>query len=156
MSERSRGAVNEIMPGLLQRGKVLTWQREVKVHRFAEWGVRAVVNFWPKIDNDLGEMDLDFYWQLSSPRSEEMLEPRMFFAAEVIRDYIEMKHKPKALILCEAGKTRSVFFCIMVVALSKGISFAAAQKLVVAAVGSVALKPFMLEWIAKRDAKGSK
>lgn len=151
--ERSRGNVNEIIPGLLQRGKVLSWTREVKVKYFKEWGVNALVNFWPKIDNDLGEMDLDFYWQLSCPRSEGMLQSRMMFAAEVIADYIRLKPQRTALILCEAGKTRSVFFCILVVAIVQKLSYTDAKDLVLEAVGSTALKGFMLDWIKAEDAR---
>lgn len=154
---RTRSAVNTIIPGkLLQRGQIYTWQRPVKAAAFEDWGVRAIVNFWPKVDPDLAEIDLDWYWQLSAPRSEQMLQPRMVNAAESVSDYLCRVEGACALVLCEAGKTRSVFFCILVVAIYEGITYAAAMKQVLGNIPSVSLKGFMLDWFKEQDAKKRK
>lgn len=111
-----------------------------------EWGVSAIINFWPKVDPDLAEVPLDWYWQLSSPRSEEMLEPRMLCAADAVANYLELQNTG-VLVLCEAGKTRSVFFCILLYH-AMGHTWEQSQEFVLGKVPSAMLKGFMLDWLA--------
>ncbi len=111
-----------------------------------------MVNFWPKTDPDYGDMGLDFYWQISCPRSEQTLERHILWAAESVAEYLMMKDR-NTLILCEAGKTRSVFFCILVVAIRKDISYTEAMEYVLEQIPAVSLKGFMLQWIKDQDAK---
>lgn len=150
MPERTRAAVNEIIPGrLFQRSQIYTWQRDVKARYLRDWGITGVINFWPKTDAELGELELDWYWQLSSPRSEKMLGSHIDFAAAFVAEYIVEKSK-RALVLCEAGKTRSVFFCVLVAHYyyqDKGLPEALA--LVKEKVPGMSLKGFMLDHINK-------
>lgn len=152
MVERRRAAVNIILPKrVLQRGQIFTWTRDVKARFFQEHGITAVVNFWPKVDSDLGDLGLDWYWQISCPRSEQMLEERIMRAAACVSDYLTIPNT-SVLVLCEAGKTRSVFFCILLVSVYKDISYAAAHTLVKKACPGIGLKGFMTDWLEKYDA----
>jgi hypothetical protein len=152
MAERRRAAVNTVLPNrIYQRGQIFTWTREAKARCFEEIGLKAIVNFWPKIDPDLADMNLHWYWQLSVPRSEGMLDKHIMQAAEAVADYLLMpKTDNNVLILCEAGKTRSVFFCIQVVRLYKNITVKEATDLVKERVPSIALKGFMLDYMSRQ------
>lgn len=142
-----RNAVNEIVPGkIYQRGQILTWQREKKYRILSDLGIRYVVNFWPKLDPDLAEADIDGYFCLPAVRSEQMLEPRIEVAARWIARLC--KDKP-VLVLCEAGVTRSVYFCVLVTSLLLQIPLHVAKDRVVAQTGRTSLKPFMLCRIAR-------
>jgi len=115
----------------------------------AEWGISAIVNFWPKVDPDLAEIPLDWYWQLSSPRSEEMLAPRMMYAAGAVADYLDLDGTG-VLVLCEAGKTRSVFFCILLYH-ELGHTWEQSQEYVLNKVPGASLKGFMLDWLKDQE-----
>jgi hypothetical protein len=149
---KKRSAVNVVLPGrIFQRGQIFTWTRTVKAQCFEDLGLRSVVNFWPKIDSDLADMGLDWYWQLSTPRSEGMLSPHIHQAAASVADYLTLPDT-NVLVLCEAGKTRSVFFCILVMAnLFREQSYAQILKRVEVAIPGISLKGFMLEWIKEQE-----
>lgn len=149
---RKRAGVNEVLAKrIYQRGQIFTWTKERKLLTFQELGLRSVINFWPKIDPDLADMGLDFSWQLSTPRSEGMLDKHIMFAAKATAEYLKMKGT-NTLILCEAGKTRSVFFCVLVMAwLAKDDTYAEVLKRVQGKVPGHSLKGFMLSWIAEQD-----
>lgn len=146
----TRGAFNEIISGkIYQRGQVYTWTLDKKRLAFEEHGVKAVLNLWPKTDPDMACLNLDWYSQLYCPRSEETLRPSVLLMAEYTAEWV--RTAPGALlILCEAGKTRSVFFSILVVAKLKHITFTAARDEVLAAVPRSSLKGFMETWIEER------
>lgn len=144
---RTRSAFNAILAHkLFQRGQIYTWTREAKERAFREAGINAVVNFWPKIDPDLADIGLDWSWQISRPRSEGMLDPYVELAARSVADYLD---HGRVLVLCEAGKTRSVFFCILVVHFELGVSYTEAKEIVLSAVPAAELKGFMLDWLAR-------
>ena len=151
MIHHIRSSVNTIIPDrVFQRGQIYTWQREVKVRQFRDWGVTAVVNFWPKVDPDLGDIGLDWYWQISCPRSEGMLDDRVQVAATSVISYLKGVRGSRVLVLCEAGKTRSVFFCVLLVAGLNKMSYVDALRYVEERVPGIALKRFMLDWVADR------
>ena len=144
----TRGAFNEIIPGkIYQRGQIYTWTLEKKRQAFEEHGITAVLNLWPKTDPEMACLNLDWYMQLYCPRSEETLRPAVLRAAEYAADWVRAGGPGALLVLCEAGKTRSVFFCILTVAKLNHITFAEAKALVLAAVARSSLKGFMEDWI---------
>lgn len=151
-SGRRRSAVNVVLKNrIYQRGQIFTWTRDVKVKFVEDVGLKAVINFWPKIDPDLADLGLDWYWQLSTPRSEGMLLPHIMQAAESVADYLKMKNT-NVLVLCEAGKTRSVFFCVLVMAhLFKDDTYADVYARVKEAVPGTSLKGFMVDWLKEQD-----
>lgn len=152
MAERKRAAVNTVIPGkIFQRGQIFTWTHDVKAKFIAELDLKTVVNFWPKTDAELGFLGLHWYWQISSPRSEQMLEPYILQAAESVADYLLRKKENNTLILCEAGKTRSVFFTILVVSMYKDISYLDAREYVAEKVPGMSLKGFMEDWLKKHN-----
>jgi len=143
-----RNVVNEIIPGqLYQRGQILTWQREKKYAILDQYGINRVVNFWPKMDPDLAESRVLNYFQISAAQSEQMLEDRVETVAHCVADLTA--ESPAALVLCEAGKTRSVYFCILLVSLLKEISLEEAKDYVLSRLRSVSLKGCMLQRISK-------
>ena len=118
----------------------------MKANLIQELNLTAIINFWPKIDPDLADLGLNWYWQLSCPRSEEMLLPHIEQAAKSVADYLTMKNT-NVLVLCEAGKTRSVFFCVLVLGfLFEDDSYAQILERVKKAVPGTSLKGFMLDW----------
>ena len=137
-----RSAVNEIVPGrIYQRGQILTWQREKKYTMLKEHGIRTVVNFWPKVDPDMTEAPIDNYLLLAAPKSSQMLDRRMELAVPYI---VALSEESPVLVLCEAGVTRSVYFCVLLVAKIEGISLLKAYNQVQSMLRSK-LKPFMLQ-----------
>jgi predicted permease len=140
-----RAGVNTIVSEkLYQRAQVYTWSREAKVNAFREWGIRAVINFWPKLDPEMCDMDLDWVWQVSAPRSLMMLGDHIDLAAEAATAYLKSRQDRRLLVLCEAGKTRSVYFCVLVVQKLLGLDSQQALKLVLGVVPTAKLKPAML------------
>ncbi len=141
-----RSSINEIIPGkLFQRGQILTWQREVKLKFLREHGITTIVNFWPKIDPDFSDFPLNMYLYLPSDKSNMMLEKRISLAASFIAKSI--KQGEKCLIMCEAGVTRSVFFCILVIAKLEELSLSESYNKVKEKIPGLKLKSFMLEFL---------
>jgi hypothetical protein len=155
MNER-RGAFNLILQmsgespttvaSLWQRGQILTWTREIKTKALSEIGVTAVVNLWPKADPDLADLGLDFHLQLPCARSEQTLESRVTEAARYAATYLSKATVNRGLlVLCEAGKTRSVYFCVLVSSFSLGLPIHQALAMVESAVPRHSMKRFMYE-----------
>lgn len=148
---QSRAGVNVIIPNkLVQRAQIYTWMLDVKSSWLKQNGITAVVNFWPKTDPDVSNLDLDWYWQISCPGSDMMLLPHIWAAADGVCSYMTLPRKT-VLVLCEAGKTRSVFFCILVWKRLYKCSYEEAMKAVTDKIGSVELKGFMKDWLANED-----
>jgi hypothetical protein len=151
MPDRRRASVNIVVPGrLYQRGQTFTWAREAKARMFSTFAIRSVVNLWPKIDPDLGDAGLDWVWQISCPRSEDALLPHVEGAARAVADYLRSPGG-STLVLCEAGRTRSVFFCCLVVRHLLRGTYASAREMVCAAVPGAELKGFHLAALRERD-----
>jgi hypothetical protein len=151
IAEQQRSGVRVVISGkLYQRGQILTWTLDAKRRFFGEMKLRALVNLWPKVDPDLASLDLEWYCQLFCGRSEDTLRPSVLRMAETTADYLSSSPASNALVLCEAGKTRSVFFCIMVVKFYNGVSFPEARDIVLGRIPSTALKRFMTDWIDRQ------
>jgi hypothetical protein len=147
MATRTRSAVNELVPGLLyQRGQILTWQPEVKAELLRSLGVTCVVNFWPKLDHDLSNGPAMTYLHMPCIASRLVLEPRVQEAARFVARLLRRGNE-KALVLCEAGVTRSVFFCVLVVARLEGVGLPEALERVRGRMPRVDLKGFMMDFI---------
>jgi hypothetical protein len=149
--ERRRGVFNVIVPDrLYQRGQILTWTLESKRRAFSDVGITAYVNLWPKLDPDLALLDLDWYFQIPCPRSEQVLEARVISAARSVANYLSDDLTRRALVLCEAGRTRSVFFCILVKQCLHKQTMLESRANVLRAVPGHALKRFHEEWLQKQ------
>lgn len=112
-----------------------------------ELGVRAVINFWPKIDPDWGSLPVDWYWFVPSARSATMMESRVLRAAVAVADYLRSDKTACTLVLCEAGKTRSVFFSVLVVREYMRCTYASAEQRVLRMVPNAKLKSIMVDWL---------
>lgn len=144
----ARKGINEVIPGkLYQRGKILTWLRQDKVELIDSLNIGIIVNFWPKVDAELSEMPLDWYLQISTPRSEHMTRPCVLRAADHVAQYLRESSR-RVLVLCEAGKTRSTFFCGLVLLRSGRTPDETLQQLK-AAIPAMELKDFMYDFIEK-------
>ena len=151
METKRRSSVNVIIPArLFQRAQIYTWSREAKQRCFEEISLTAIVNFWPKLDPEWGDAGLDWIMQISTPRSEGMLLRHVQQAAESVADYLLIKDK-SVLVLCEAGKTRSVFFCVLVVSILNNSNYADALAYVKGRIPSMILKGFMIDWMRQQD-----
>jgi len=143
----SRNAVNEVIAGrLYQRGQILTWQREKKYRILQDLGIKTVVNFWPKLDPDMGEAGIN-YLHLPAVQSEQMLERRMETTARLVA---QLSEEGAVLALCEAGMTRSVYFCVLLVSQLLGISPHDAHGYVTERIHRTSLKRFMLDRLAQQ------
>jgi len=137
-----RKSFNEIIPGkLYQRGQILTWQYEDKKKLLDHLGIDIIVNFWPKVDSDLAPY---WYFYIPNNRSDMMLDEEIDLMALTIADLLESK---TVLVLCEAGKTRSVFFLTLVMSYWHDVTLRDALDIVEKAVPKHSLKKFMLEYI---------
>ncbi len=137
-----RKAVNEIIPGrLYQRGQILTWKYDEKIRLFEEYNIGLVVNFWPKIDPDLSDM-----WYLHLPSgSDDMIDNYTRIMVKTVAKLLE-PNDMAALILCEAGKTRSVFFATLVYAELMHVDTSLAYKKIARLLPTNKLKPFMIDY----------
>ena len=143
-----RGAVNELIVGkLYQRSQILTWQRPAKLKLLADYGIDCVVNLWPKVDPDWWGMEPRVYLQLPAEPSTEVLSPAVREMARCVAMMLRGEQLKAALVLCEAGKTRSVFFSVLVYKYFHDVSGRDAQAAVVARVNGVSLKPSMITYL---------
>jgi len=148
---RTRSAFNTIIADqLYQRGQIYTWTLEAKKNALHDLGITAVINLWPKTDPDMANLNLDWYLQLYCPHSKDTLNPCVINAAKMAVDYLRLQNR-KLLVLCEAGKTRSVFFSILVVKPLLQVNMTDATATVLAQVPSSSLKGFMYEWMERNS-----
>lgn len=105
----ARKAINELLPGkLYQRAQILSWPLEDKVKLVKDLNIGIVINFWPKLDPDMSSLPCWYYYMPSS--SEQMLDDNVILISDFVSTLLAENCDMSALILCEAGKTRSVFF----------------------------------------------
>jgi hypothetical protein len=143
MTERRRGALNEIVPGrLYQRGQILTWSLAKKRDLVLQNQIRWIVNFWPKLDPDLAELPLYGYLYVPLPDSAGIMQERIRRLAAFLAPSIT--ENARALILCEAGVTRSLYFSTLLVREMEGIPGWEAWEAVEQRVPRTGLKPRML------------
>lgn len=141
----ARKAVNEIVPGkLYQRGQILSWPRKDKVGLVKDRKLSLIVNLWPKIDPDFSDSLLAMYMYMPVARSANMTSKPVVLVARMVAKLIS--NGGVALVLCEAGKTRSVFFCVLVLHYLKGIPLNEAYERVVKRVPKHRMKKFMEEF----------
>lgn len=154
MREQSthRNAINELIPKrLYQRGQILTWQRDVKTRMFKDHNIRVVLNLWPKLDHDLEDMNLLGYYYVPINRSADINDPHVHIAANAIARILKHEEEAAALILCEAGKTRSVFVATLIAqklwSCKRSEAFARIQKL----IPNHSLKSFMTDYLCNDE-----
>jgi len=148
----TRKAINEVLSGkIYQRGQILTWPLQDKFDLMNELNIRIVVNFWSKLDPDLSDSPVELYMYMPKRRSIGMLDKDVELAAKMVADMIREKDCA-VLILCEAGKTRSVFFTILVVKYWFSIPIRAAYTYVNNIITKHSLKDFMIKYIEEGGA----
>ncbi len=142
----TRGALKEIIPGkLYQRGQIYTMHRYLKKHLLEDNNITVVVNLWSKMDSDLAE-DYDAPLYIHSPMrgDADLLGNRMMSLSQFVADLIHQGET--VLVLCEAGRTRSVFFCALVL-LEQGWDGKDALEMVKEACGKTTLRPSMIRFL---------
>lgn len=145
----SRGAVNEIIPGrLYQRGQIFTWQRPQKIELLRRYNIDIIVNLWPKVDADWWGTEPAIFIQVPAEPSSKVLDWPCRTAAKTVAKMLMWEGMARsALVLCEAGKTRSVFFCAMVYAHFYGATGLRAMEHVQGIVQGASLKPDMKRFL---------
>ena len=141
MAERNK--INTIVEGkLYQRGQILSWPRQQKLNMIEELNIGIVVNFWPKLDPDMSDMADCWYLYLPSS-SEGMMDFKVRKMANAVASIINVEERA-ALILCEAGMTRSVFFTGLVLnSLYKSGSY----RLLMEALPNTRMKTYMIDFL---------
>lgn len=144
----TRKGINVILPGrLYQRGQILTWKLKEKERFLESHGIGLVVNFWPKIDYDMGELP-PIYWYAPVPHADDMVSSRIVRLADCAADLMA-KENIGMLSLCEAGKTRSIFFAILVMSNLLGCTLKEAYGRFRAMNIGSKLRPNMIRYLEK-------
>lgn len=116
----TRADAKELIPGVLyQRGQILTWSLEDKKRLINRYGITMVVNFWSKVDPDMSNL-VPAYLHFPVSPSKEIMSERISRLSEYVTDGLASGER--ALVLCEAGVTRSMYFCVLVIRLWKELS----------------------------------
>lgn len=117
-----RQRINEVVTGkVFQRGNMLTWPRELKNKMMAERNVGVVVNLWTRLDPDLTDAPIDWYLYIPIPPA-DTLTTKVMIGAKAVAEYLEAHPNKSALILCEAGVTRSALFAGVVSCMLAGMT----------------------------------
>jgi hypothetical protein len=141
---QTRNRINTVVNDrLYQRGQILSWKRADKLALFEELNIGIVVNFWPKLDPDMSDMPC-WYWYLPSG-SDDMVSTRVSKMARLLASLLTHGDY-SALILCEAGKTRSVFFAGLVVHYMQNIAGTKVLRVLDNTIPGNRMKPYMLEY----------
>jgi hypothetical protein len=145
-----RCSVNEIVPGLVyQRGQIFTWPREQKKELLERYKIKWIVNFWPKaMDPDLSDVGLRGYLHIPLPDSALVLEPHVVDLA--LHLTTQIRPDSTCLVLCEAGKTRSVFFSALLLRHFQNLTGPEALQNICQLVPSECLKVNMRMWLKNR------
>lgn len=147
----TRKGVNVIAERIYQRGQIMTWSLEEKRAFFKQHNIGMVVNFWSKLDADMSECGV-IYVYAPTPHSKDITSINNVVLAEYVSSWLvcntgEEERGENVLVLCEAGKTRSVFFCVLLVSAFTGVVMNEALKVVTKVIPGHKLKPHMLEYI---------
>lgn len=146
----TRKSINEIIPGrLYQRGQIFTWKRKEKEQLIERHHIGLVVNFWPKIDYDMGELS-SMYWHVPVPEADGMVSSRIIQLADAAASLI-VRESFAMLSLCEAGKTRSVFFAILVMSKLLGCSKREAYEMFLKKGINNKLRASMIQYLTKEQ-----
>jgi hypothetical protein len=147
-TENLRKSINTIIPEkLYQRGQILSWKRQEKEQFLSQHKIGLVVNFWSKIDNDMSELPV-MYWHIPTPHSDDMVSSKIVSLAKVASDLMQ-KESLALLSLCEAGKTRSVFFAILIASNLLGCSKKEAYEFLQKKNINMKLRPSMIHFLTK-------
>lgn len=142
----TRKGVNIILRRIHQRAQIMTWSLDEKRTFLAQHNISMVINFWSKLDADMSECPVTYIY-VPTPHSKDMLAMNNTILAEFVSKWLVMNPESNVLVLCEAGKTRSVFFCVLLVSLWQDITLVEALKLVTRVIPGHRLKQFMLDYI---------
>lgn len=116
---------------------------------FEAFNVGMVINFWSKLDSDMSEVPVPYLY-IPTPRSQMMLAESNVILARYVAAWLK-NTESSVLIMCEAGKTRSVFFCILLMGAYQNISLLKALPMVTKVAKNHALKQFMLDYVAQNS-----
>lgn len=143
----TRKGVNSMAGGrVLQRGQVMTWSLSEKKQFFEQHNIGMVVNFWSKLDADMGECYDVQYVYVPTPHSKDIMDISNSVLADYVSLWLAMGDR-NVLVLCEAGKTRSVFFCVLLLSTFQTTSMTQALKEVEKTIPGHKLKADMLRYI---------
>jgi hypothetical protein len=146
-----RRALNEVVPGkIYQRGQILSWSLADKRRLVKQNNISVVVNLWPKIDPDFSGDLVSWYMYMPVPRSKDMTSFMVRTAATAVARVLKKNKNSSTLVLCEAGKTRSVFFCVLLVSKLLDVSLKEAYERVTQTVPKHMMKKFMVDYVRNR------
>lgn len=140
-----RKGINEIHPRIFQRGQIMSWSLDEKRDIFKNYRIGMVINFWSKMDSDMSACEPTYIY-CPTPSSIDMLLEDKLLLAEYVAKWLE-NGKENVLILCEAGKTRSVFFTILLVSRFLHMTLKDSLNYVASKIKTHSLKKFMLSYI---------
>jgi predicted protein tyrosine phosphatase len=100
----------EVIPGLYQRGSMLSWPYAQKQEAMRRQGITVVFNLWNKVDPDLSGQCLYVNWPIRGNAMPNHADLMADFAASLLIS------GERVLVHCEAGVNRSVWFCAAIVA----------------------------------------
>lgn len=142
----NRKSINEIIPGkLYQRGQILTWPLKDKFALIEEYNIGLAINLWPKLDPDMSNLPC-MYWYLPST-SQDMLSDKIGLMAETAATFIMENYPETVLVMCEAGKTRSVFFAGLMLLYLKNLNGSRAIKYINDHIPGHKMKPYMIDYL---------
>lgn len=130
----------------MQRSNILTWSLEDKRRLFRSNRVGLVVNFWSKLDPDMSEChDVSYLYMPKTDAGESMLGADIDPLADFVVAWLQRYPDRSVLVLCEAGRGRSVYFSCVLYAKYTGCSTADAMAHVVRTLGGRhSMKPFLM------------
>jgi len=123
----------------------MSWNLDEKREIFKEYEIGMVVNFWSKMDSDMSACE-PIYVYCPTPHSADMLSDDKFILANYVSEWLKSGDK-NVLILCEAGKTRSVFFTVLLVREFLSKTLKDSLLYVESKLKKHSLKNFMLDYI---------
>ena len=146
----TRGSVNEIVTDrVYQRAQIFTWPLEQKKKLLDTYKIQWVVNFWPKVDSDLQNLPLKGYLFLPLPDSMMVVNKHVTDMADHL--FTQIDEENRCLVLCEAGKTRSVFFSALLARLFLNLTGPEALAFIKNKVPSECLKYGMDQYLKRLE-----
>lgn len=147
MKAYTRKGVNVMADNrLYQRGQIMTWSLEEKQRFFAQHSIGMVINFWSKLDADMSECSIPYLY-VPTPHSKDIMSINNILLAQYVSGWLVANEDKNVLVLCEAGRTRSVFFCVLLMSNFMDISPVKALGMVIQAIPGNSLKADMISYI---------
>lgn len=142
-----RNGVNEIVPGkIYQRGAILTWPLATKLAVVTDLNIGLIVNFWPKLDPNIESLPCA-YWHIPVEENRLMLQPWIVGLAQPALDFAG---DAAILVLCEAGRGRSVFFSALLARYCAGPCGANLLEFIQSRVPGHSLKPELQTYLKEQ------